>query len=98
MLSYYILLNWTSFVNYKVYDIYLVKYNIKAHYMYINQKLSYLKFTHLMFSLVTATHNFKWVQITYIYLIWDQNLQTNGLKMTIVVISDKKGDDILSHV
>ena len=38
--------------------------------------MSYLiNFTHLKVCLGTATHNFKWVQITYIWLVWDQTLK-----------------------
>ena len=29
-------------------------------------------FTHLKLCLATAIHNFKWVKITHIFLIWDQ--------------------------
>ena len=31
-------------------------------------------FTHLKLCLATATHNFKWVKITQIGLVWDQTL------------------------
>ena len=29
-------------------------------------------FTHLKLGVATATHNFKWVKITHICVIWDQ--------------------------
>ena len=32
------------------------------------------KITHLKLCLATATHNFKWLKITQICLIWDQTI------------------------
>ena len=38
----------------------------------LSAKLSYLIFSHLKLCLATATHNFKWVEITHSCLIWEQ--------------------------
>ena len=35
-------------------------------------KISIIIFTHLKLGLATATHNFKWVKITYSCLIWGE--------------------------
>ena len=36
-------------------------------------------FTHLKLWLATATHNFNWLKITSIYVIWDPNIAILGL-------------------
>ena len=43
---------------------------------HVKAQLSEIKiFTHLKFCLATATHNFKWVKITNICIIWDQTFK-----------------------
>ena len=49
-------------------------------------KLISLKFHRLTSCLATATHNFKWVKINHICLIWDQTLANLDVNTHFIVL------------